>query len=55
MAERLAARWLGGVCVEAIPGDEKWDAAYDVSEPGDEIIDLLDISGFLEHWLSPPK
>jgi len=55
MAELLVARRPGGVCVEAIPGDERWDAAYDVSEPCDEIIDLLDISAFVEHWLSPPQ
>jgi hypothetical protein len=42
----LAAAWL------TTPSDvDKWDTVYDISNPSDEIIDLLDLEVFCENWL----
>jgi hypothetical protein len=36
------------------PGDARWDSAYDVSDPPDEVIDARDLVKFAEEWLVMP-
>jgi peptidase C10-like protein/Spi protease inhibitor/carboxypeptidase family protein len=42
----LTTAWLTN------PGDANWDPACDISEPSDESVDILDLSIFINHWLS---
>ena len=46
----IAAAWLSE------PGDTEWNSICDISDPPDDIIDLFDISVFVEQWLwqAPP-
>lgn len=41
----LASAWLSR------PGDEHWNAIFDISQPPDEVIDYKDLGVFAEHWL----
>ena len=47
----MASAWLSE------PGESEWDSIYDISDPSDDIIDLLDVSVFAEQWLwqAPPE
>ena len=38
-----------------VPGDAKWDAECDVSEPPDDVIDMLDFAAFVDSWLTWPE
>ena len=42
----LALAWL------TQPGDAKWNPAYDISNPNDGIIDMLDLDAFIDNWLA---
>lgn len=42
----LALAWL------TKPGDAKWNPAYDISNPNDGIIDMLDLDAFIDNWLA---
>lgn len=41
----LASAW------QSIPGDDNWNPACDISDPADEIIDMLDVEVFAANWL----
>lgn len=43
--DALSAAWL------TVPEDTGWNRACDISEPADDVIDLLDLSVYSEQWL----
>ncbi len=47
----MAAAWLSDPC------DPRWNSVCDISDPPDDIIDLLDVFVFAEQWLwqAPPE
>ncbi|MHC4484881.1 MAG: LamG domain-containing protein [Planctomycetota bacterium] len=42
----FASAWL------TKPGDAKWNPGYDISDPNDGIIDMLDLDVFIDNWLA---
>ena len=42
----LTSAWLSD------PEDPRWNAACDISNPPDDIIDVYDLSVFAENWLT---
>ncbi len=42
----FASAWL------TKPGDAKWNPDYDISDPNDGIIDMLDLDVFINNWLA---
>jgi glucose/arabinose dehydrogenase len=45
----FASAWL------TKPGDAKWNPDYDISNPNDGIIDMLDIDVFFDNWLADSR
>jgi len=42
----LASAWRSS------PGDYNWDPACDISDPNDDVIDMIDLAVFTEFWLA---
>jgi len=36
---------------QSSPGDGNWNPACDISEPSDNVIDILDLAIFTDQWL----